>query len=284
MNVRDFAAALAESLCERGVTREEALRHTVTLTKTLDREDIAEIDQYKTAEDFAVLSDSLSRMIIAKRSAADEKKGDALTKTKILDAVQGGTETPDAAKTRTVTVDPSAADERVGKTETDSVEDSASDIQEIYLEEGAPIREKVKLTPRGRGFFAAFAVLTSPLWICLSAPVLVLFGLGIAAVGVAVAVCLCLVCAEAAGGAVITLTGVIYGIVCAVGGSVGTGIFEAGLGIAAGGVSMTLGILTYNFSVVCLPLFLRHLISFEGYCLRRVGPMLDIIRRECNRL
>lgn len=159
------------------------------------------------------------------------------------------------------------------------------DTQEIYLdEETSPIREKTVLTSRGKVFFWVITVLTSPLWICCGALIMCVFGIAVAAVCAFMAACICLVCAEAAAGGAVALVGIIYGISRIFTGSPAAGIFEIGLGIAVGGVALALGILTYNFAVVVLPGLLRQLISFEGYCLRRIPPALDRFREECNRL
>ena len=159
------------------------------------------------------------------------------------------------------------------------------DTQEIYLEEETlPIREKTVLTSRGKVFFWVITVLTSPLWICCGALIMCVFGICVAAVCAFMAACICLVCAEAAAGGAVALVGIIYGISRIFTGSPAAGIFEIGLGIAVGGVALALGILTYNFAVVVLPGLLRQLISFEGYCLRRIPPALDRFREECNRL
>ena len=63
-----------------------------------------------------------------------------------------------------------------------------------------------------------------------------------------------------------------------------TGLFEMGLGIAVGGLALALGILTYNFAVLVLPYAMKQLLTFEGYSLKRVGPMINRFREECNRL
>ncbi|MGN1083172.1 MAG: hypothetical protein ACI4SJ_06465 [Candidatus Avispirillum sp.] len=192
----------------------------------------------------------------------------------------------EGAPTGTVTAPTSVVS--VGHSEERSVaaKDIADgDTQEIYLdEETSPIREKTVLTSRGKVFFWVITVLTSPLWICCGALVMCVFGIAVAAVCAFMAACICLVCAEAAAGGAVALVGIIYGISRIFTGSPAAGIFEIGLGIAVGGVALALGILTYNFAVVVLPGLLRQLISFEGYCLRRIPPALDRFREECNRL
>ena len=93
-----------------------------------------------------------------------------------------------------------------------------------------------------------------------------------------------LVCTEAVVGSGLTLVGVIYGAIEMFSGNIGAGIYEAGLGICCGGLFLAVGILTYNFASLVLPYCLKQLVSFEGYCLKRIGPMLNRFRRECNKL
>lgn len=288
MNIKDFAATLAAELCSRGISRDDAMKHALTLIKTLTEDDIREITEYRTAEDFAELSDSLAELINEKnqRRIANDAPQTANVNVSVGEA-------EDIGATRSYKIVPSAvfntAEDMAQTVVGDAVTSDAlvlelAEEQEIYLEEGGAIREKVVLTPRGRGFFIAVSVLTSPLWICLAAVVLALFGLSIAAVCLMIAFAMCLVCVETAGGGILTLVGIIWGVSRMFVGTVGIGLYEVGLGIVIGGASLALGILTYNFATVTLPYLLRHLISFEGYCLRHVGPLLDRMREECNRL
>ncbi len=288
MNIKDFAAAIADELCSRGITREEAKKHTLTLIKTLTEDDVREITEYKSNADFAELSDSLAELIIKKRKKRETAgeadmpavKSDGSAKVADISDI-GATRSFDLVQHRTAVDDTDMTQTTVG-TPVQTGEDTVP--QEIYLEEGTAIREKVVLTPRGRGFFIAIAVLTSPLWISLAAFALAIFGLSIAALCVLIGASLCAVFLETACGGVLTLVGLIWGIAQIFTAHIGIGIYEMGLGVVIGGVALALGILIYNFAVVVLPRFLRHLISFEGYCLRRVGPMLDRMREECNRL
>lgn len=291
MKIKDFAAALADELCSRSIMRDEAMKHTLTLIKTLTEDDIREISEYSSAEDFTELSDSLAELIIEKRKKAENtnntnEKNDA--ESPGSDRNIHTADISDIGATRSFDIAPHptpVADDMTQTAVRDPVPASDdSEVQEIYLEEGTAIREKVVLTNRGRGFFISIAVLTSPLWICLSALVLAVFGLSIAAVCILIAATLCVVCIEAACGGVLTLVGFIWGITQIFTSHIGIGIYEMGLGVVIGGAALGAGILIYNFSVVVLPRFLKHLISFEGYCLRHVGPMLDRMREECNRL
>lgn len=396
MTVREFAQALARELAARGVSRDEAIRHSAALVRTFTDEDMEEIEGYSSPEEFDELSNSLAALILSKHtrgtvknddadiasaprgtqrtdgeshgangdasesgsaedtSSRENENGDAGTDgTKV--SADGGFGTPSKAdipaasrriapaaaaastgamKTRAVNTGDTAMSADSSATRAFSITGSfqgaqqssaapvtdatvvlkspaaapcadttavghsdmektivgvspakESETQEIYLEESSPIiREKTVLTPRGKGFFWTITVLTSPLWICFAAAVLCVFGIATAAVCAFIAACLCLVCAEAAGGGIVALVGIIYGITRIITGNPAAGIFEIGIGIAAGGISLALGILTYNFAVLVLPKLLKQLVSFEGYCLRRVPVIIDRFREECNRL
>lgn len=157
--------------------------------------------------------------------------------------------------------------------------------QEIYLDEETDEKpERTVLTKRGKAFFWGIAVATSPVTVLISLIVLSVFALGIAAVCAVIALTLVLVCAEAVLGSGLTLVGVIYGAIEIISGHPGIGIYEIGLGICCGGLALCLGILTYNLAVLGLPYILKQLLTFEGYCLKRVGPMVERFREECNRL
>lgn len=396
MTVREFAQALARELAARGVSRDEAIRHSAALVRTFTDEDMEEIEGYSSPEEFDELSNSLAALILSKHtrgtvknddadiasaprgtrrtdgeshgangdasesgtaedaSSRENENGDAGTDgTKV--SADGSFGTPSKAdipaasrriapaaaaastgamKTRAVNTGDTAMSADSSATRAFSITGSfqgaqqssaapvtdatvvlkspaaapcadttvaersdmektivgvspakESETQEIYLEESSPIiREKTVLTPRGKGFFWTITVLTSPLWICFAAAVLCVFGIATAAVCAFIAACLCLVCAEAAGGGIVALVGIIYGITRIITGNPAAGIFEIGIGIAAGGISLALGILTYNFAVLVLPKLLKQLVSFEGYCLRRVPVIIDRFREECNRL
>lgn len=160
--------------------------------------------------------------------------------------------------------------------------------QEIYLndddDDDIEKDEKVVLTKRGKKFFWGISISVSPVAAALAALIAAVFVFGIVVICALIVASLLLVCAEAVAGSGFTLVGVIYGAIEIVSGNVGIGIYEIGLGICCGALALCLGILTYNFAVVALPYTLKRLITFEGYCIKRVGPMMRRFREECNRL
>ena len=58
MTVREFAQALARELAARGVSRDEAIRHSAALVRTFTDEDMEEIEGYSSPEEFDELSNA----------------------------------------------------------------------------------------------------------------------------------------------------------------------------------------------------------------------------------
>jgi len=401
VDVKTFATLLSRELLRRGIPKELAVKHAVSLVRTFDEEDLREIASYTSAEEFEDLSDSLCELIkdkelsekkvhktpavpnptiqfperdqtaktgeftVPKRDTSSVPDGatkeipipgsagavsvpDGATKEIPIPGSAGAVSVPDGA-TKEIPIPGSAGAVSVPdgatkeipipggggdnpglehmKTKAFNMEmglepshtqnfpsiktsdislraDTASDVtivnlpvdrpsdgeeepQEIYLDEEVAEEEedkKVVLTPRAKAFFWGIAVATGPVWLIISLLVLSVFALGIVTVCAFIVAALLLVCAEAVAGSGLTLVGIIYGAIEIVSGNPGIGIYEIGLGICCGGLALCLGILTYNLAVLGLPYILKQLLTFEGYCLKRVGPMLERFREECNRL
>ncbi len=382
VDTKAFAAELARSLAHRGVDRDSAIKHAVSLVRTFDEDDLKEISAYTCAEDFSELSDRLADFIkekdkgqrtseqkddededmkIVSKIPSSSQKSDPFMastvviptvntdkaipdpdnmKTKIVDLAPAEGNGADNEKTRIIDLSQSNKDdasvqladpladnmktriigtvnESTGdnmhtrafagiKTEDISLDDIASgdtcvniplhdtsdteavfEEKEVYLAEDDPENEdngKVELTTRGKKYFVSITVLASPFLLVFSLIVLTFFGLSIAVICALIVLCLALVCIEAVLGSVLSIVGIIYGAIQIVGGNIGIGLYEMGLGIALGGLAMALGILTYSLASLALPYALKQVISFEGYCFKRIKPMINRFREECNRL
>jgi len=87
---------------------------------------------------------------------------------------------------------------------------------------------------------------------------------------------------EVAVGSLIALVAVIYGIsqlflVLPV------GMFELGLGVAAIGITMFVGILMYNIAVRLLPFLLRKFIGFQSVFRVFLQDLYYYVKGECYR-
>lgn len=347
MDVKTFASALARSLMERGIPREAAVKHSVSLVRTFDEEDLREVTSYRTPKDFDDLADGLADIIkeklnLKKTGASEEKKdepqSDTLVKAQTavfkISEVKGEEESaemssvPDTSTRAIPKVYPkeSAPRSEIMKTRafvTDKKSESVTEIQstrtfdgvkpdslnqnpasgitavnipvikeayadegvqEIYLDEEGPEDEKVVLTKRGKAYFWGITVAISPLLLIACILVFGVFAFGIVAMCALIGAAIMLVCGEAVAGFGLTFVGIIYGAIEIVGGNIGIGIYEIGFGLCCGGIFLALGILTYNLAVVVLPYVLKQLISFEGYFIKRIGPLVNRFREECNRL
>lgn len=312
MTVKDFSANLAASLMDRGISKEDAVSHVLTLAKTLTEDDLREITEYKSPDDFADLTESLAE-IIKKKNLAKERS--VLRQEKGASRSFAGTEGADAdtaadslTKTRTVTTpSPSGAvtGEMPGVTRTFDVsktapvpegsmgdtrntilpvKTAAEEPQEIILGDDSAIKEKTVMTPRGNAIFWCAAVLTSPLTLASAAVLAVLFVLSVCAICALITFAFALVLAEVAAGGAGFFVGLIYGAVKIFGGYTGTGLYEMGIGVACIGVTMVLSFLTYGFAAKTLPYLLKEVLAFWGVALRRIGHLTERFREECNRL
>lgn len=350
---------MSESLINRGIDREVAIKNVVRLTKTFTEDDLREITEYTSAEDFTELSDSLAEIIRSEQGAGETEKtadettdeispvpdaetpsdasdetvsdtdDESETPAELVEVVSSVTPMENVTEEKEAVVEEAPTEEtspdtpsenalktqsfEIPKTDASEVIAVSSDVgadmnrtklcpvvppttaeitqntepdapQEIILGDESAIREKVKLTPRGKMFFWLILVLTSPITLTAAAGLLALFCISVLAVCIIIVLLIGLVLGEAALGCAGTLVGIIYGAIQIFGGDVGIGIYEIGLGIIIAGVSLALAILTYNLAAIAMPFVLKQLLTFWGYFIKRLVPVVSRFREECNRL
>lgn len=273
MNVKEFAVSLTDSLIERGIDREKAVSNVIKLTHTLTEEDLREVASYRTAADFKPLTDSLCRLIT-------QEAAEATAAYKIEEAERAVQSLEGDTKYISVPKKTEAELAQTKKIETPTAPDRGDEIsgKAHYTE-----RAEVRLTDRGKRFFIAIAVLTTPLWVLAAVLFSGVFLLCVVSVCALIAASLVLMCAVVVGGTLSCLVGVIYGITQMFT-SVGIGIYEIGVGLAAAGLCVVLSVLIYHFATLVLPFLLRQLFTFFRQTLSRVPAALDRFREECNRL
>lgn len=277
MTVKEFATSLAGSLIDRDINRDDAVNHVLKITKTLTEDDLKEITEYTSEEDFTELSDSLAAYIKKKKSLAE-----CFTAVKETATAEEGSESGLSV--------PEYDEEDItaftsGNDFSDTREVAADDeVQEIILGDDSAIMEKTKLTAKAKVIFWAVAVLSLPLTAVAAALLLGLFVLTVVTVCAFIVLTFALVLVEVAGGGVCFFVGLIYGIVKIVGGMPGTGLFEMGVGFVCLGITLVLSYLTYAFATKTLPYILKEVLAFWGTVVRRVGLLIGKFREECNRL
>lgn len=131
-------------------------------------------------------------------------------------------------------------------------------------------------------FWILFAV-SAPITLPLALAALVLTAGVWAALGIIVAASVAALVAVCAGGTLLSVIGIIYGAL-QLAESRAVGMYEIGLGILIGGISMFVGILIYNFAVRFMPLVFRWAAEFFRWAFKRIKGLFNYLRRECARL
>lgn len=139
-------------------------------------------------------------------------------------------------------------------------------------------REKVKGTPLFWTLFILTLPITLPLFLC----VCVFFGLLYTAVSLLIAVFSVAMVATVACGTAVSLIGIIYGAVQCFG-NVPVGLFEIGVGVAAGGVTMLLAVLFYNVAIRFIPRLYKPLNRFGAWAFDGIGQLYTKIKKECGK-
>ena len=297
MNIDTFSTQLVRSLTARGIDEQTAGTYAGTLIRTLSEEDLREITEYRTPEDFAALSDSMAKLIREKTASrrpsgtadirAKAERTETIRPTDVETRQSLGADNLQHTKTgmRPVRIGGSTAvSKRSVEMEHTRIGAPVPGSEEQFLgEEELEPRGLVPLTPRGKAFFWGLLVLTLPLSLSFCAMLLLVFALCFLTVCALIAASFLLIGGEVVAGTASFLVGVIYGIIQICTTSVGIGIYEIGLGIICAGVFLALGVLTYHLAVRGLPYILRQELLFARYLLRQVKPTLNRWREECNK-
>ncbi len=141
-----------------------------------------------------------------------------------------------------------------------------------------PEREKVKGSP----LFWTLFILTLPITIPLLLVICAVFGvLYVAVTALIVAFSGAMVSVVACGTAV-ALIGIIYGATeCFKNPPIG--LFEIGVGIAVGGVTMLVSVLLYNIAVRFIPRLYKLVNRFGGWVFGGIGQIYTNIKKECGK-
>lgn len=127
-------------------------------------------------------------------------------------------------------------------------------------------------------FFCCIPILFVFLGALLSVFAAVFFGL--------IAVILLLVCALAVAVAIgtgVSLVGIIYGVIqfFVAGGVTAVGLYEAGMGILAAGITMLVGVLIYNAAIRLVPFVMKKLRVFLKFIFKKLGVLAEYLKGVC---
>lgn len=139
-------------------------------------------------------------------------------------------------------------------------------------------REKVKGSP----LFWTLFILTLPITIPLMAIVYALFGIAYATVTVLIIALAASMLVVIGGGTALSLIGIIYGIIECFS-KVPIGLYEIGLGIIIGGVTMLISVLLKNISMNYTPKLYKLIKRFGEYVFGSIADLYIKIKKECGK-
>ena len=144
-------------------------------------------------------------------------------------------------------------------------EAQASRDEDLDIEQYLPLshKERIKYGENGRmkneWLYIAILVVAIPIAIALILLAIALYlGFWVALALVMIA-CIALLVVFVTAGAIVSIVGIVYGVVKIITGNTPVGLFEIGLGVIVGAATMFIGILIYNFAVRFIPFGMKLL-------------------------
>lgn len=145
-------------------------------------------------------------------------------------------------------------------------EPALSDEEDADIEEYIPYKQKVKMkkienTKKGGNewLYVLLLVITIPIAVALILTAFVVY-LGFwVALALAMIACIAVLVVFVTVFALISIVGIVYGVVELITGNMPVGLFEIGLGVMVGAAVMFIGILVYNFAVRFIPFIMKLL-------------------------
>ncbi len=154
------------------------------------------------------------------------------------------------------------------------VSDDSSTRLPDYVEE-----ENIPGTKMFWGLFALSLPVTLPLALVVLGAFGVMWGAAAAIMAGAVAALIAAVCL----GSILSLVGIIYGIV-QLGTAVPIGLYEIGIGVIIAGITMCVGILIYNFAIRVVPILFKLVWKLFKYALKRLKELFNYLKKESAKL
>lgn len=139
-------------------------------------------------------------------------------------------------------------------------------------------KEKVKGSP----LFWTLFILTLPIAIPLLLIICSLFGILYVAVTAVIAAFAGAMIASVACGTALALVGIIYGATQCFK-AVPVGLFEIGVGVAIGGVTMLVSVLFYNIAIRFVPRLYKFINRFGGWVFGGIGRFYTNMKKECGK-
>lgn len=141
------------------------------------------------------------------------------------------------------------------------------------------------MTPRAKTAYIIGLCILIPLLVALVIVITVLFlALYAAIIALVIAFSVALVVIAAVGTA-LSLMAIIFGVIQLIQGAAAPiGIYEIGLGVAAGGITLGVSILLYNFIVRLAPFLFKKMFVLYKFLFRQLTKLLGFVKGACSKL
>lgn len=143
-----------------------------------------------------------------------------------------------------------------------------------------PVKEKEKV--KGSPLFWTLFILTLPITVPLFLTVCAFFGVLYVTVTALIVAFAAAMIAVVACGTALALVGIIYGVTRCFK-NLPIGLFEIGVGIAVGGVTMLVSVLLYNIAIRFVPRLYRLVNRFGGWVFGGIGNLYTNVKKECGK-
>jgi hypothetical protein len=140
------------------------------------------------------------------------------------------------------------------------------------------------MSSRAKAIYIIGLIVLIPLLIALVIAItVILLSLYAAIIALVVIFSVALVLIAAAGTA-LSLMAIIYGVIQITQGNAIPGIYEIGLGIVAGGVTLGISILLYNFIVRLAPFLFKKMFVLYKFLFKQLTKLLSFVKGVCGKL
>ncbi len=284
-----FLERLKAALATRGISETDAEPYLAQFDRYYERMANDDLATAETLLDIESIADNIASQVAERYEQIDT----LAAKTMNVPLVDVDNEPTTEAQIPAVTDDVSGYEE-LDFSDDDVVEYSEDVVEyEEYAEE-APLgvdgeastrlpdyveEEKVQGTKMFWGLFALSLPVTLPLALVVLGAFGVMWGAAAAIMAGAVAALIAAVCL----GSILSLVGIIYGIV-QLGTAVPIGLYEIGIGVIIAGVTMCVGILIYNFAVRLVPILFKLVWKLFKYVMKRLKELFNYLKKESAKL
>lgn len=258
MEVNIFMDELKKALVKRGVPEQNAVRHTDTLRRSFDSEDLEEIKKMDSAVEIEALADSAAEILMRK---VKQNPPENQPQTQIDPPVSP------VPVSSAVTVQGTEVSKPVPPHNDD------------YFE----FEHTNKASSRGKTIFWIGLFITLPITLAVLLAVYGAFAAVFALIIGAIIVLVAGMIALIAGGAVCSLVGIIYGITQLFS-FVEAGIYEIGLGAIVAGSVLLLSVLIFNLAIRVMPVLITKFAKFVTFVTKKIKDLFYFARRECYQL